>query len=453
MASRRGFLAAAAGMLASPCFGVDKRVSHAVGSNGSRVKLYSDADNYAALQALLDVAPEVRLPPGNWPISRTLVYKLNGQRIRSYGVDACTLRQYGAYTGPVLGIGAHPTWNPGGPNLTGCRLNGITLHQTVDASGASCMIIYEFCSDFEASNIRLKGSRYEGFISGSTSSFITLKHIEVLDCGNGGIAYPLSTAGINATSDHMLVEDFRCTGCGQGVEGGSQHVVYRRGTITDPGDGNPGIGINIGSTGQGIYDVVVEDCIISGYDSAIAVVNGIGRLCGVYIRRNKIYDEGDGDSPIEFAGGQMNNLVTGGDNPYEGPDLAGSEITDNEFFVSSPHDGVISYNTGPADGGNPNVYGREALTISRNTVRFVAGDTSLQTNPIFGFAGNITANCRLTDNIIHGLPAAPSRGDMQSYTNNANVAVPGFPTFRHGRNYAFAPSGERRAFVTNIEGA
>jgi hypothetical protein len=222
-----------------------------------------------------------------------------------------------------------------------------------------------------------------------------------------------------------------------------------------PGTGTPGIGVNIGSTGWGIYDVEISDCKIYGYDSAISVGNGIGRLTYIRILRNHIHDEGAGDSPIEFFGGQATNGVTGADNPFEGPDLSdeGSFIEDNEFEVSSPHQGAISYNTGPVDLGNPNVYGREKLTVRGNIVRFVSGDPSLQTNPIVGFGGTITGTCLVVGNEIHGLPDAPQRGDVQSYTNGTNPSIPAMPNLSVYGNNAYGTDGRLRSWFTNREGA
>ena len=460
--NRRGWLAAAAGLFSAQSFGGNSRVSHARNENGVKAKLYPDADNWAALQTLLDVSTHVTLPAGEWPISRTLQMGQRRQAVQGQGVGRTTLRLYTNYGGPVIGIGAGTRWSPTDTNYfgaTGMMVRGLTLHQQSTAAGANCLYVSDQpvygvneCNELKVYEVRVRGAAYEGIVAASSIRDAHLKNIEAWDCGNGGPAYALSTAGINATCGGLILEDFRTLRCGQGVETGNSNVIVRRGVITEPGAGTPGIGVNIGSTGWGIYDVEISDCKIYGYDSAIAVGNGIGRLTSIRILRNLIHDEGAGNSPIEFQGGQTANGVA---NPFAGPDLSaeGSFIEDNVFEVSSPHQGAISYNTGPADLGNPNVYGREKLTVRGNIIRFVSGDTSLQTNPLIGFAGNITGDCLVTRNRVYGLPTAPSRGDVQSYTNNQNAAVQGMPNLSVYGNDAYLSTDRLRDFSVRIEGA
>jgi hypothetical protein len=431
-------------------------VATARAEDGSTCKLYSNQDNWAALQSFVDAHTTIQLPAGEWWISKCLNLKNNSQTLAGRGADNTTLKRISSVGGPVVGIAGDGAWegSSGYGRADNITVRKLSLWQT-DESTTNCKCFFNNDGDnLLLENLRVIGSSYEGIVSGSNCAYVRLSHIEAWNCGNGGPAYALSTAGINATSDQLIIEDFRTVGCGQGLETGNQHIVIRRGHISSPGAGSPQKGINIGSTGHGVYDVVIEDCIISGYDSAFGCGNGIGRLCGIFFRRNKIYDEGDGAAAVEFMGGLENNLVTGEQNRFEGPDLYGSEITDNEFYISAPHSESIIYNTGPANIGNPNVHGREALLVARNKITYVSGDTSLQTSPIIGFAGNITGNITVQDNKVYGMPAAPSRGDLQTYTNNQNASIPGMPNLSYARNYAFDTNGKRlRSFVVNIEGA
>lgn len=311
-------------------------------------------------------------------------------------------------------------------------------------------MIHEGCHDFTAENFRCSGSKYEGIVVSSSVVGCSLRNFEVWDCGNGGSSYAFSTAGMNATCARLTVEDFRIKGCGQGVETGNSYVVVRRGHISQPGPGLPSLGINIGSSVYGVWDTVVEDNVIIGYDTAIGAGNGIGRLSGVIIRRNTIYDDGGVDetqaAPIGFAGGETTNTVQ---HENQGPDIYGSEITDNEIHVSIPHQGAISYNSSPNQDGT---WGREPLLIARNRI-YMEGVSSEQTHPIVNFAGEVSGDCIVDGNEFFGLDDPPDRGDIQSNSLTGNAAIPGMPNLTVRNNFAYKTNGTQRAIELNIEGA
>jgi hypothetical protein len=433
------------------------RVASARNENGDKAKLYSDADNWSALQSLLDGSTHITLPVGNWPISRTLNGGRWSQFIQGQGVERTTLRQYGDYAGPVVGFGGGTAWSTGTNYVgaQGMQIQGLTLHQQSQASGTNCFqATYQEAFVGESDhltirNVRVRGSRIEGIVVASDLHHVLLSDVEAWDCGNDAPVTGNSTAGINATSQDTIIEKFRCVRCGQGVETGNTNVTVRKGVVSDPGPGLPSLGINIGSASWGVYNTVVEDCVIAGYDSGIVVGNGIGRLSRVIVRRNIIRDAStEGAGSITFAGGQeVNNVV----HPDQGPDTYGSEISDNEMDIFTTHNGVILYNTGPSP-----VYeyaGREPLSILRNIIRFNLADPSQQGAPVIGFAGKIVADCLVEGNQIYGLPDAPVRGDVQSYTSGTNQAVQGFPNLRVVGNNAWVLNNRLRSFSTRIEGA
>lgn len=420
-------------------------VSYAVGSGGSdprSVEIFPDADNWQALQDLWTGCTSITLPPGRWPIYQTFNMR-SARTLAGQGVDQTTLVMVGGFAGPTLGLGGQGTWPSGflaAPNAT---IRGLTVEQTVNSSTNNKCIWSEGGDNLLVDNVRVKGSSYEGIVTSSNLDGVTVRNFEAWDCGNGGPAYFLSTAGINCTSRNQLVENFRTLRCGQGVEGGnSRNEIFRKGVILGPGTATPSLGVNIGSTGRGIYQVTVEDVTVRGYDSSISMgPNGIGRLCGCIVQRCDV------DKGINFSGGQMTNAVPG--QPGEGPDTEGSFILNNIVRINGLSDASILYNTGPSS-PSYDVYGREPLTIRGNSFYY---DGTPQTTPSIGFAGKIVATCVVEGNFLYGLNAAPSRGDIASFTSGSNPAIPGMPNMTYRGNIAFNRSGMSRPFSAKIEGA
>jgi hypothetical protein len=424
-------------------------LSQARTETGLKAKLHPDADNWAALQGLLDVSTHLTLPAGTWPIHQTLNIGNTAKTIQGQGVERTTLWLTADFAGPTIGIGGAGRW-PGSESYgaaDGCNLFGLTARTSASASANCKCVFLNGGDDFLMDKVRVRGSAYEGIVTGSDIHRVTLRNIEAWDCGNGGPAYTLSTAGINATSIDLLIEDFRTLRCGQGVETGNTRVTVRRGVVSNPGSGLPSLGINIGSSVYGVWRTSVEDCTIDGYDTALSCGSGNGRIAGVYFRRNTIHDLGAGESPITFFGGTLNNTVP---HPDQGPTTEGSEITDNTIYIHTPHQGTIGYNGGPVDVGGVNA--REPLTITGNEIYFDLADPSLQTAPVIYFAGKILGDCIVRNNRIFGLPEAPSRGDIASFTNNDNPAVQGFPNLSTYGNYTFKPDSRERSPYVRIEG-
>jgi hypothetical protein len=383
-------------------------MSAAVAEDGSRVTLFQDSDNWAVLQAFLAAHTSVQLPEGSFPISQTLNIVNSGTSLSGMGAESTTIRLNAPFAGPVIGIGGQGTWTGGYPAANGVSLRGFTSSMEIDASAQNKCIYNTSGNDLLLDRIRVKGCPYEGIVSGNFAKRITLRNIEAVNCGNGGIYYAASTAGINVTSIDLLVENFVVRGCGQGVEGGSTRAVFRRGLITDAGSGSPSYGVNIGSTGAGVYDLTVEYVTVRGYSQgAMGCSNLLGRLAKVVFRYNDV------DTSIGFCGGLVDNLVP---HPDQGPTTYGSEVHDNTITIASnTGNGGFDYNSLVNDGG---ICGREPLRLYNN--RIYVSDGVPRTVPVIQFAGTIGGACVVEDNEINGLDSAPTGGDIASLTYNGN---------------------------------
>lgn len=426
---------------------------YAISDNGNRVPLDPDGDNWERLQDLLDNSSHVTLPVGIWNISRTLNIGNSPRTLRGYGPERTKLVLNEQFPGPVIGISGDGRWQGSESYEIADNVSifGIHFHQMSQENTLTQCI---FCNDgdyFTVERCKVSGTRYEGIIAPGNN--VNIRSFVAQNCGNGWYDYPdpddipvdnyyyLSTAGINSTAIDLLVDGFVCIGCGQGVETGNTRVEIRNGTIIEPGIGEPHYGVNVGSSSSGIFLTKVSNVIIRGYDSAIQVgPNGLGRLSGVTV------EYCDVDGMINFSGGKHDNNVS---HPDEGPDTYGSFIRGNKVTVTTS---FTSSPIGVSDGLNTDgLYGREPLQITDNEI--VYENDSPGDIPVIGFAGKITADMLLENNIIRGISSAPSRGDIASFSLSENPVVPGFPTLEIGNNLAYNASGFTRALSIKIEGA
>lgn len=413
--------------------------------DGSKAQLYPDSDNWQTLQDFCSAHTAVQLPDGVWNLSRTLNLPPGFRSLRGRGVDSVTLMRNGVWNGPVIGLGGSGRWGGGLAAAANVTIAGMTVWQTDTSNTNNKCIWTEGGDNLLVEQVRVRGSIYEGIVAGSSVDGVTVRNFEAWDCGVGdAILFPRSIAGINCTNRNLLCEDFVCLRCGQGIEGGNSPAgTFRRGLIVGPNPTGlgPSLGINIGSTGRGIYRLTVEDVVVRGYDTSVALgPNGIGRLCGCTLQRC------DCDGGISFSGGIADNLVPG--QPGEGPDTEGSFILDNILRINGLSDDAFLYNTGPND--HYAIFGREPVTFARNTVYY---DGTPQTTPTFGFAGGIEAACVVKENFSYGLNAAPTRGDVASFTSGSNPAVPGMPNLTVKGNFVFNVAGAYRQQSIKIEGA
>lgn len=411
--------------------------------DGSTLTIYPDTDNWSALQSFCDAHTAILFPDGNYPVSKCVNWKTGSEGV-GRGMEATGFRMIGATGEPVFGLGGAGRWasSSGYGPATDVTLRGLTLYQTDQSSAnCKCLFVNDECHRFTGRNLRFQGSYYEGVVAGSNCIVVSLYDIEAIDCGNGGSAYTLSTAGINATAVDLTIDGFLCRGCGQGVETGNTRVTVRNGTIVSPGVGTPSLGINIGSSGYGVYQTTVENVLVSGYIAALTTGNGIGRLAAVTIQNC------DFDGTVTFQGGVLNNSVH---HAHEGPDTEQSYFLNNIIRIAGLSSGPFTYNEGPTPHVPPGVLGREPLIIRGNRFYY---DSTPQTTPTIGFAGEISAVCLVDQNFIYGLAASPSRGDVASFTNGSNPPIAGMPNLTVRNTWAFDLNGRSRSFSIQREGA
>lgn len=410
-------------------------MSYASVEDGTRVELDPYSDNWARLQALLDAHTSIFVSDGVFPISKCLNVK-QGTTLQGKGVEATTFRIQGENGEPVVGLGGDGLWasSTGYGQADGVTLRGFTAFQTDDSNTVAKVIFNNWGDDFLVENVRIQGGFYEGITLGNNIRSAVIRNFEAWDCGNGGDADPSrSRSGINSGAIDCLIEDFVCRGCGQGVEIGGTRVVLRRGTIVEPSGAEPSIGVNIGSTTWGIYQVTVEDCLVRGYPASIGCGNGSGRLAAVTMHRNDV------DGAMGFSGGALDNVVP---HPDEGPTTEGSFILDNVIRVNGMQGEPLIYNTGPAD--LDGLYGREPVTIRGNKFLY---DGTAQSAPMIGFAGEISAACIVEFNNSYGLDDSPLRGDVASFVNGSNFPIPGMPSLVVLGNVAYNQAGVSRRFI------
>lgn len=418
-------------------------------ANVESALLTEGVDNQPALQSFLDsLAPGsiVMIPEGSWSVASTLNVP-PGIRVEGAGMDATEIVALGELNGPVVGWGGGGRWanSAGRTRSDGVTITKMTLRQTAGGNTNDKCLWGETGHDATISFVRFKGSNYEGGVSGNWNERILVEDCVAEDCGNGGPAYSLSTAGINFTSQTLILRRLKTVRCGQGIEAGAVDVDIEDCEITEPTSATPSIGINIGSTGAGIHNLNVRRNFVAGYPSSFQCANGIGRLSKIAVEDNVFLD-----GAVSFAGGKPTNNTPhpdGGD----GPDTFGSIIQRNTLIATKPNVVSIMYNTGPSPAYQ--VYGREPLRIERNTITYVLSNPALQTTPPLAFAGLIDVDCTAVENKIFGLDAASSRGDVASFTSGTNPAVPAFPKLRVAGNRAYTKAGAARAVSVKIEGA
>jgi hypothetical protein len=270
------------------------------------------------------------------------------------------------------------------------------------------------------------GCDYEGVIGSYTATHTTLADCVADDCGNGGPKYAQSTAGFNMVSPYTRLLRCRTTRCGQGCETGNSHVTMENCDFGSPGAGTPSIGINIGSTNAGIWDVVVVGCTTNGYRQAVQIGNGNGRLAGVLLRDCVFADGG-----VAFQGGMTKNLVA---TPHEGPDLFGSAFMNCKVHFTNPklasNNAGFIYSVGPsylpshaptaATPKPPHAWGRAQLRVEDCSVSYDPGVADGSTPP-FSMTGGITGTVEFVRCLVAGLDAPLTRGDFSAFDLGENL--------------------------------
>jgi hypothetical protein len=214
-------------------------------------------------------------------------------------------------------------------------------------------------------------------------------------------------------------------------------------------------GINIGSYTWGVWDVEIGHCTTKG-GGACSFGNGNGRLASVHIHDCVFH----GNARTGGMGGLFQNK--GGPVPNPNPDTGNSVVERNVYIYTGDDHQVLGVNTGPAAGtwdhdNDPatqpyHEQGREPITFQDNVLIYAGPPDGPNTSPILYVAGNYSAPVKFLRNKLYGFDVAPSRGDLQTFSNNQNAAIPSQPGMVVEGNIVVKKDGTTRPLVQNIWG-
>lgn len=423
--------------------GVNQPPSTITATYSQSATLDPNADNAPTINAFLDSLPEgvtVTLPEGIWPVnSRVQINK----RLELNSASGATIRLIAADANMhVLRVGQYHA---------NVKVNGVTIRRlTLEIDGSKTTGLYNCVDangdDFTAEDCVFRNCPHEGIVVSGNSKRPIIRRCRAENCGTGNQSYFNSTAGFNSHGWSTVYEDCVATGCGQGFEIDAYHTRVRRCRAEFPAGTTPSIAFNVGSVGTGIWDVEIDGCTSIGYETAVQSGNGIGRFAGLNIH-DCIFDGGC----CHVMGGVHTNTNPGlvAELGEEGPDGGQSHIDRNVFIVRQPHQGLLGVSMQPS--AEEGIYGREAWTFDDNVVVYIG--TPPQDCPGLFIGGMQMKPVSMQRNKLFGMDTAPSRGDIQTFTSNGSVAVPGQPNLTLSGNLAFKVDGTARPVVIRIEGA
>jgi hypothetical protein len=405
----------------------------------------AEGDNAPILNAFLDSLPAgstVTLPAGVWPIkspvqvNKTLV-------IESAANWPATLKLVASNKdADVMRVGTY-----GVLAVHGVTLRRLTLEVAGEKATGQMQCLEVSGNDFTAENVTLIGSPHEGVVVHGGYKDAKLTDCKAIDCGRGNEFYWLPTAGFNSHAKDTIYT--RCKTKNTNIEGkhnGQGFEIDAHGTkalwCECDNDVKGGSGFNIGSTGSGIWSVEIAYCVTRNCSGAASFGNGIGRLASVHIHHNVFFN-----GVTSAMGGELENKVV--TDPVS-PDTGHSIIEHNVYVSDDPNLEVLSYNTGPDPVRGP-VWGREPVTFADNTIIYT-GTAAQMDSPLMSVGGNVTAQVRFLRNRLIGFDAPRSRGDLATYSNNQNKAIPGQPNLTYEGNIVVRKDGTIRPLVVNIEG-
>jgi hypothetical protein len=322
------------------------------------------------------------------------------------------------------------------------RIQRMTLVQSSDLSTANKCLYVEECENFVLSDLILKNSSYEGVIAGNFAKCGQIDRIRAINCGNGGKAYGLSTAGVNITGQWMTISNCTTTGCGQGYELGGFHQSVVNCRATSPGAGTPSMAFNIGSNVGGITGFRGYRLYSEGYASAFACANGRGRLSNLLLEDCEFHD-----GEVSFGGGEEENYVK--QYEYSGaiPDTYGSCFRNVRIYMTNLSGCALMYNPGPA--AVYAKYGREPLIMDNCELHYMGGAIRG-----IGLFGNISGKVLVNNCRLYNVPTAPEQGDIAVSTSGTNYSPEDISHFTFTNNHAYVggPGSEERPLVIKKEG-
>jgi hypothetical protein len=411
----------------------------------SQVTLTETGDNAPALNSFLAQLPDgctVTLAAGTFPLNSAIVV---GKKLTLQGGSASTtsLKLIAANTNAkVIRIGDYN----GNVKVNGCTVRNLTLEIAGDKTTGLYNCLEAHGDDTTVEDCTFKGCPHEGLVVSGNSRRAHITRCRAEACGTANQSYTQSTAGFNSHSHEGVYTDCVATGCGQGFEIDGHHTRVIRCRAENPHGVGPSIAFNVGSVGTGIWDVELSECTSVGYPTAVQSGNGIGRFANLNVH-DCVFDGGS----CHVMGGIATNS-----NPaliaelgQEGPDTGLSHVDRNVFIVRAAHQGVLGFSSGPEPGYA--VFGREQWTFNGNVIQYV--NTLPGDSPVLFIGGKQDGAVEMKGNRIFGMDTAPSRGDLQTFTNGTNVAIQGQPNLTQSGNLAFKLDGIVRPLDVRIEGS
>lgn len=236
--------------------------------------------------------------------------------IRGAGRLATTIENWNAASPfrAVLNLGERaeiPTEEPGNDRLTGITISDLTLWQLKNPERPLATLWSYATTDVTITNTTGVGYSYECYIMGGGLRSIRWQvHDNVMGpCGRGGPTYPTSMSALNLNGSDWVASRNLIEGSPQGVEMGSRRGVLVDNVIVGTGvDGSPKIGVNVGSTGVGIWDNLIARNRIVDFSNGISVGNTLG-----IARTTEIVDNLFVNASVDVTSGLEANAVNEGE--------------------------------------------------------------------------------------------------------------------------------------------
>lgn len=335
-----------------------------------------NAVNAAALLG----AATVYFPPGLWltniidmPCSaagqggNACNASYNGIRLHGDTAQAAAIENWNpdfSYTGHLYAggsglvvLGGAYISSGSGTDIQGVEIDHLTLRQVTNSASSAAKVIYGTARVHD--NV-LTGTSYECAVSSGTGDYFY--NNTLIGCGNGGPGYTQSISAINLNGTSQVIENNTITGSGQCFESGARHNTYI-GNICDATGvtASPNLCMNIGNTGAGAWDILIEGNTCKNFGSIGTVANGNGTLNRITIQGNTFIDSG---SIALQSGVNANTVVKETDTVVHGT----SYLKNNTFTYSATNTGKL-YGFSIGGGNNTPQYAQEAWVADGNTIR------------------------------------------------------------------------------------
>jgi hypothetical protein len=285
--------------------------------------------------------------------------------IRGAGRDRTVLENWDVETTApgVITLGRRsdvPGADASNVRLTTIAISDLEVRQVAHATRAANTIWSSATEDVWIVNTRGAGHSYECYVmAGGIKSVRWRVHYNQMGpCGHGGPAYGSSTSALNLNGSDWVASHNLVTQSLQAVEMGSRRGVLVDNVLVAPG--RDSIGVNIGSTGSGIWDNTVARNRILGFISAVGATNSIGTVSRTSIVDNEILN---GVISI-FNGLEANSVVDAATDPvaHGTSVIRGNTITFDIDINNTP------IKIGTADFARRG--GLEHVIVTGNTVRY-----------------------------------------------------------------------------------